>query len=353
MAKKKVTQKAESTVFDYTKKVIEVKFKDFPVAITVRNDTNEFQSVNLFNSYKSRTMSNFGNNPGIDVFSQIPNINLVQILANTESHDLKAGRTVIVADKKSTIDNIRVSRLAKDVYGYCVCTAMLLNRVSGMDYIGYNDDDYVIDGLVGITIDNIPPKSSFKVQLYPLLDEVKLEKVGSKSGVVAILLENNSNKIVKNIVLMKSFNNRTASNHGMPENVKAISIVPHIDYIEILAATESMMFKTREIHITTENKKQLLLRKKAIVYNFNDEGACSPVNLKFDKIVTTKLPGRGKYVPISHKISSCTEFLIDGFTSIVIPELLPKTKIKIELSLIERPTQTVYIGQEKIVRFSK
>ncbi len=156
--------------------------------------------------------------------------------------------------------------------------------------------------------------------LYFIPAFLKKKKVSKQQGLPYIVcVENVTTKAVHNVELFGSYNMLTRDvfdkyGNCITRGIKISSQIPNVTYKDILHAFAFMKFKVGLTYIMTVNQKQIFYPLKVVKKMISGD-------LSEKVIIVSKDP----YQQQMNIVAVKSDYEIDGFTSVVIPTIEPKT----------------------------
>lgn len=146
---------------------------------------------------------------------------------------------------------------------------------------------------------------------------------------IIITVENNTEKEIKDVILFGAsnvFNNLLFKKDNLIEGLEIKSFIPDIEYSDIILKTIIKPFDVQNMAFKFNNRPDdfdLFIKTKDI------NGNSAQKNLQLNSDVR-KEDGRSK----GYDFYTETKFRIDAFTELIMPKMLPKTKITIYIIYI-------------------
>ena len=193
------------------------------------------------------------------------------------------------------------------------------------------------------------PAPAMHPQQVAAMQQMARQRELQRSQPVIIIIQNTSTAAVTNVQIYNSYNNRTASNFGQNANIAITSGLPNVNYLQILANSESKNFKVGRTMIISSTSGQP--EQTVAVNHFTDTG---------DSLVHYIIPTIDPYQQQTDRIVDDFEYLLDGFTNLTFTSILASATVTVRLYLMRRfsATQIAAGGnpnlewsQPRIVRF--
>jgi hypothetical protein len=149
----------------------------------------------------------------------------------------------------------------------------------------------------------------------------KYVDVSKQQGLPYIVcVENNTSKAIHNVELFGSYDTMTRdvfdkNGYYISRGIKISSQIPNVTYKDILHAFAFMKFKVGLTYIMTVNQKQIFYPLKVVKKMISGD-------LSEKILIVSKDP----YQQQMNIVAVKSDYEIDGFTSVVIPTIEPKTK---------------------------
>jgi hypothetical protein len=164
--------------------------------------------------------------------------------------------------------------------------------------------------------------TAFLYFIPPFLKKKKVESKSNEQGLPYIVcVENNTSKAIHNVELFGSYNllpQDVFDKYGtyISRGLKISSNIPDVSYKDILQAMAYMKFKVGLTYILTINQKQIFHPLKVIKKTISGD-------LSEKVLIVSKDP----YQQQMNIVAVKSDYEIDGFTSVFIPTIEPKTKV--------------------------